>query len=88
MNKLEIKNLLISMKNSENESKVNNFLGKIDLISDKELEAMISKIGNTEDSIKSYLQSKLENTKEEFTPINKMFSYGVNRKYYSFTFTS
>lgn len=81
MNKNEIKNLLMSIRTSENENTINNLLGKIDLLSDEKLESMISKIGNTEDDIKKYLQSRLEktqnNTHEEHTPINEMFTYGI-----------
>lgn len=79
--KKEIKNLLMSMRTSENENTINSLLGKIDLLSDEKLESMISKIGNTEDDIKKYLQSRLEktqnNTHEEHTPINEMFTYGI-----------
>lgn len=81
MYKKEIKNLLMSMRTSENEKTVNSLLGKIDLLSDEKLESIISKIGNTEDNIKNYLHSKLEKTQnhthEEHTPINEMFTYGI-----------
>lgn len=81
LNKKEIKDLLMSMRTSENENTINSLLGKIDLLSDEKLESMISKIGNTEDDIKKYLQSRLEktqnNTHEEHTPINEMFTYGI-----------
>lgn len=82
MNKREIKNLLMSMRTSENENTVNSLLGKIDLLSDKKIQSMVSQIGNTEEDIKNYLQSKLEKTQnhthEEHTPINEMFTYGIS----------
>ena len=81
MNKSEIKEILMSMRTTENESKVNNLLGKIDIIEDSKLEAMISQIGDNETDIRDYLQKKLEDKKEygskEHIPINDMFTYGV-----------
>lgn len=72
----------MSMRTSENENTVNSLLGKIDLLSDKKIQSMVSQIGNTEEDIKNYLQSKLEKTQnhthEEHTPINEMFTYGIS----------
>lgn len=81
MNKKKIKSLLMSMRTSENENTVNKLLGKIDLLPDEKIETMVSQIGNNEESIKIYLQNKLDekqdHTQEEHTPINAMFTYGI-----------
>ena len=81
MNKNDIKRILMSMRNPENEEKVTNLLGKIDLLSEEKLETMIAQIGDDEESIKKYLEGKLNsernNVHEKHTPINKMFEYGV-----------
>lgn len=86
MNKNEIKDLLMSMQTSSNENEISKLIGKIDLLTDDKIEAMVSQIGNSEDSIKNYLQRKLnerqgdEHNSEKHIPINEMFSYGVGRK--------
>ena len=81
MNKNEIKKILISMRTQNNESIVNNLLGKIDMLEDEKLESMLAQIGDNEEDIKNYLQGKIENNKdykgEEHTPINEMFTYGI-----------
>lgn len=81
MNRNEIKRILMSMRNAQNEEKVTNLLGKIDLIPEEKLEKMIAQIGNDEESIKKYLEEKLNtqqnNGHEKHTPINGMFAYGV-----------
>ena len=81
MNKNDIKRILMSMRNPENEEKITNILGKVDLLTEDELEKMIIKIGDDEESIRKYLEEKLNtqqnNEHEKHTPINKMFEYGV-----------
>ena len=80
MNKKEIKEILISMRTAENEKKINNLLGKIDLLTDEKIETLVSQIGDNEESIKEYLSKRLEERKEvgeEHIPINEMFTYGV-----------
>ena len=47
MEKKDIKNILISMRTAENESLVNNLLGKIDMMDPNTLHEMIQKIGNS-----------------------------------------
>ena len=82
MNKNDIKKILMSMRTPENENKVNNLLGKIDLLKEEELQKMLDKIGNNEESIKKYIQEKLKerhNISEEHTPINFMFTYGISK---------
>ena len=86
MNKQEIKNILISLRNEENSPIVNNILGKIDLMDDSTLEKAAIKAGNTEESIKSFfigsinsiLKSQENNQAEEKFPLNKMFTYGLS----------
>lgn len=84
MNKKEIKKLLHSMRNSDNDKQITVLLGKIDVIDDEKLQEMVSKIGDSQDTIKSYLQEKIEtmqrrNTEEysEHTPINELFTFGT-----------
>ena len=82
MNKNNIKRILISMRTAENENQVNNLLGKIDLLPEEKLQAMIAQIGDNEESIRKYLEEKLDercnNGHEEHTPINDMFTYGIS----------
>jgi len=82
LNKKDIKRILISMRNPNNENQVNNLLGKIDLLPEETLQTMIAQIGDNEESIKKYLEEKLKernnNEHEEHTPINDMFTYGIS----------
>lgn len=78
MNKKEIKNILMSIRTSDNEKYVNNLLGKIDLLSESKLESIVAQIGDNEECIKKYLQENLMQGHEEFTPINELFSYGIS----------
>lgn len=81
LNKNEIKKILITLRNANNEAQINNLLGKIDLLSEEKLQTMINQIGNNEESIKKYLQEKLNenhNVNEEHTSINSMFTYGIS----------
>lgn len=81
MTKNEIKKILVSMRTADNESRVNNLLGKIDLLTEEKIASMVTQIGNDEESIRNYLQTKLEERQgdksEEHTPINEMFTYGI-----------
>ena len=81
MKKSEIKNILFSMRNADNEDIINNLLGKMDLLSEDKLQSMLEQIGDTEEDIRKYLQEKIESIQEQHeshTPINEMFSYGVS----------
>lgn len=84
MNKNEIKRILMSMRTANNESRVNSLLGKIDLLTDEKIESMIDQIGDNEEIIRNYLQTKLEEkqeyTSEEHIAINEMFKYGITGK--------
>lgn len=81
MEKRDIKNILISMRTTENEVQINNLLGKIDMLDFSTLQEMLQKIGDNEDSVRKFLESKLyasrENTEEKY-PINSMFTYGIS----------
>ena len=81
MKKLEIKNILFSMRTTENEKIINNLLGKIDLLGEEKLQDILGKIGNNEENIRNYLQEKinsLQGKHETHTKINRMFSYGIS----------
>ena len=84
MTKIEIKQILMSMRTSNNENMVNNLLGKIDLLSEEKIAAMVNQIGDNEETIRNYLKAKLEerqeHNQEEHTPINEMFTYGIAGK--------
>lgn len=83
MNRKDIKSILISMRTPQNENQINNLLGKIDLLPEEKLQTMIAQIGDNEESIRNYLERKLNerdnNGNEEHTPINNMFTYGISR---------
>ena len=82
MNRKDIKSILISMRTPENENQINNLLGKIDLLPEEKLQTMIAQIGDNEESIRNYLERKLNernnNGNEDHTPINNMFTYGIS----------
>ena len=71
----------MSMRTSDNEIIINNLLGKINLLTNETITSMVNQIGDNEESIKKYLQTKLEEKQEhnheEHTPINEMFTYGI-----------
>ncbi len=81
MTKKEIKKILMSLRTSNNDNIVNNLLGKIDLLTDEKITSMVNQIGDSEESIRNYLQTKLEKQQEhhheKHTPINEMFTYGI-----------
>ena len=64
LSKDEIRKILFSMRTAENEGAVNNLLGKIDLISDSKLQALLDQIGNDEISVRNYLQERLNSRRE------------------------
>lgn len=77
MNKVDIKNMLISMRTAYNESIVNNVLGKIDLMPEEKFQSIIKQYGNDEEKIKKRLED-LTKKHEPHISINKMFSYGTS----------
>lgn len=81
MKKSEIKNILFSMRTTENEEIINNLLGKIDLLGEEKLQDILGKIGDNEENIRNYLQEKINSLQgkyETHTKINRMFSYGIS----------
>lgn len=82
MNKQEIKSILMAMRTQENEMIVNHLLGKIDMKEEFEIEQICLELGNSEENIKSFLAEKLtekqHNKRDDKTPINDMFTYGIS----------
>lgn len=82
LNKADIKRILMSIRNSENENNVNNILGKIDIIPDEKLSLMIKQVGDNEESIKKFFEDKFEtqknNTQDNHILVNEMISYGIS----------
>lgn len=81
MNKNEIKNILISMRTSGNEARVNYLLGKIDMMEETEIEKILMDIGKTEENVRGFLRKKLEEGNQQDNkkfPINGMFTYGLS----------
>ena len=82
MKKQEIKNILMSMRTQENDTLVNNLLGKIDRMDEKSLQTVLEKVGNNEEGVRNFFENKLSerhhNQSEEKFPINDMFTYGIS----------
>lgn len=84
MNKLEIKNILISMRTQDNEPDVNFLLGKLSMLSEKEIFEYIQKVGDSEEAIRNFLTQELLDLKvsharqEPKYQINKLFTYGIS----------
>ena len=68
------------MRTQENEEIVNNLLGRIDLMDEKEIKTTLEKVGDNEESIRKFFQSKLskQHHNNDKYPINDMFTYGVS----------
>lgn len=85
MNKLEIKNILMSMRTQSNEAQVNYWLGKVDMLDDKIISEYLKKIGDSEENIRDYFNEQIEKMeisqlrRDEKYPINKFFTYGVSQ---------
>lgn len=79
MKKQDIKNILMSMRTPENEIVVNNLLGKIDMMDEQAILEASKKVGDTEESIRSFFEQKLSERKEQqgHIPINDIFTYGI-----------
>lgn len=82
MKKQEIKNILMSMRTQENDTLVNNLLGKIDRMDEKSLQTVLEKVGNNEEGVRNFFENKLSekhhNQSEEKFLINDMFTYGIS----------
>ena len=82
MKKQEIKNILMSMRTQENDTLINNLLGKIDMMDEKSFQTALEKVGNNEEGVRKFFESKLSerhhNQSEEKFQINDMFTYGIS----------
>ena len=82
MKKQEIKNILMSMRTQENDTLINNLLGKIDMMDEKSFQTALEKVGNNEEGVRKFFESKLSerhhNQSEEKFPINDMFTYDIS----------
>lgn len=82
MTKQDIKNILMSMRTQENNSIINNLLGKIDLMDEKSIQIALDKVGNNEEGVRKFFENKLSerhhNQSQEKYPINDMFTYGIS----------
>lgn len=84
MDKLEIKEILMSMETQENKSEVIFLLGKLSMLSEKEIIDYLQEIGNSEQAIRNFLTKKILDLKVTHTrqdqkhPINKLFTYGIS----------
>ena len=82
MNKQEVENILISMRNPENEEVINKLLDKLIVIDNNLLKNAIKQAGGTKESVKKFFEEKItkmrnDNTQEHI-PINELFAYGIN----------
>ena len=84
MNKSDIKNILMSMRTQDNEAQVNYWLGKVDMLSEKEIAEHLQMIGDTEENVKKFFDEKIMHSqiddarRDKKYPINKLFTYGIS----------
>ena len=82
MNRKDIKNILMSIRTSENDDIINKLLGKIDMIDDIALQSAVKQVGGTEEAVRSFLEKKIterqNNDTQKHISINEMFSYGIS----------
>lgn len=64
MNKQELKQLLMAMRNGKNDAIINGVLGKIDLIDEKTLKKLIEEKGGTPEAIMAYFAEKITKQQE------------------------
>lgn len=77
MNKNDVKKLLFSIRTSENTAEVNNILGKIDMMTDEEIENKTKNF--SKEQIEQFFKSKIENrNNSHFTKVNDFFEYGIS----------
>lgn len=77
MNKNDVKKLLFSIRTSENTAEVNNILGKIDMMTDEEIENKTKNF--SKEQLEQFFKSKIENrTNSYFTKVNDFFEYGIS----------
>lgn len=58
MNKENIKNILMSIRNPENEHIVNYLLGQVDMKDDKSISEIAESLGNDENNIRTFFIEK------------------------------
>lgn len=77
MNKNDVKKLLFSIRTLENQAEVNNMLGKIDMMTDEEIENKTKNF--SKEQLEQFFKSKIENrTNSYFTKVNDFFEYGIS----------
>lgn len=59
MDKIEVEDILISMKTSDNEEIINKLLGKVKAIDEVSLQNVIMKVGDTKEAIIKFFESKI-----------------------------
>ena len=56
-------------------------LGKVDLLSEEELQTKLREVGDNEEAVKSFFEKRLKeqqhNQGSEHYPLNEMFTYGI-----------
>ncbi len=84
MDKNNVKSILMSMRTQANAERVNFLLGKIDMLSEEQIQKELSKIGSREESVRGFLEKTLQEEPkrqhQEHKPINEMFTYGIAGK--------
>lgn len=80
MNRRDVKNILISMRTNQNATAVNNLLGKIDLMEERQIQEILNQLGNSEEAVRGELAKRIVKMlrNDEKYPINKMFTYGIS----------
>ena len=64
MNKQDVKNILMSIRNGKNDAVINGVLGKIDLMNEEVLKRLVEEKGGTPDAIMAYFAGKIERQQE------------------------
>ena len=81
MNKIEVEDILISMKTHDNEETINKLLNKVKTIDEVSIQKAIMQAGGTKEAITRFFESKISekqnNTVQKHTSINEFFSYGI-----------
>ena len=81
MNKIEVEDILISMKTHDNEETINKLLNKVKTIDEVSLQKAIMQAGGTKEAITRFFESKISekqnNTVQKHILINEFFSYGI-----------
>lgn len=80
MNKRDVKNILISMRTHQNETAVNNLLGKIDLMEESRIQEILNQLEDSEEAVREELSKRIVALlrSDEKYPINSLFTYGIS----------